>query len=82
MVYLGPGFQYVTDNTGDSQGKGHNILTGQLKLGLQYNFSRSFALYGDTGFGMISDYDHNTTTDDTKTYIGFFGAFAGLVIYF
>ena len=81
-VYFGPGLLFLTDNNGDNDGNGHDIFSFKLKLGAQYNFTKTFAIYADFGAGVMVDNDHNASgTDDKTTNIGLFGAYAGIAMY-
>ena len=80
-LYAGPGFSFITDNNGDNDGEGDDAFTAQIKLGVQYNLTKNLAIFGDFGFGMLQVNSFNGGLQKSSTYLGTFGAFAGLAFY-
>ena len=80
-LYLGPELKYASSDNGDRKGKGSTIVKATLNLGVQYNFSRSFAVYSELTGGMLRYSSFSSSGDTHDLQFGAFGASAGLVIY-
>lgn len=80
-LYIGPEIKWLSSNFGDRAGEGSEIMKFTANLGIQYNFSKHFAVYADLGAGLLR-YNRYSTSGDTHDFnISIFGAYAGLTIY-
>lgn len=80
-VYLGPELTWFTSNTGDNTGYGDEVMKIAANIGVQYNFSRHFAIHAELGAGIIRKSNYDSSGDTHDINIGISGAFAGLTFY-